>query len=279
MGRPTAEAAADAARVAADTRRVLANTAYRAAADIGSKIVSVVFFVVMARTLGDDGFGVFTFGLALAAIVTVLGGFGQDLVLVREVARDHGRLPAYFANTNGLKLTLSVPALAVAVGVVALAGADGDKVTVVALLGVALVAELLANTSFAVYQAYERLVYVPVVIIAQRIFTAVVAIPALLLGADVVAVSALYLVGSVLALALALVLQFTRIGRTALELEPRLWPRLMAAAFPIGIATVFQVLSSASTPPSSPHSSLRPSSATTGRHFVCSRRRSSSAGP
>jgi O-antigen/teichoic acid export membrane protein len=221
---------------------VLANTAYRAAADVGSKLVSVVFFVVLARELGDDGFGIFTFGLALAAIVTVLAGFGQDLVLAREVARDRGRVAEYFANTNGLKLAVALPGVALAVAVMALVGADDETVAVVALLGVALTAELLTNTSFAVYQAFERLVYVPVVIISQRLFTAVVAIAALVAGADVIAVAAIYLAGSLLALGLAVAIQFARFGRPSIAIDIGVWPRLMRAALPIGVATAFQVV-------------------------------------
>ena len=60
------------------TSRILANTVYRGAADVGSKLISIAFFVVLARQLGESGFGVFVFGLTLAAVLTVLAGFGQD---------------------------------------------------------------------------------------------------------------------------------------------------------------------------------------------------------
>ena len=41
-------------------RRILANTAYRLIADVGSKLASIAFYVVMARELGAKSFGVFT---------------------------------------------------------------------------------------------------------------------------------------------------------------------------------------------------------------------------
>src|SRR5918999_249023 len=88
---------------AASSRRILANTAYRAIADIGSKLVSVLLFVVMARELGEEGFGVFTFALAFVTLVTALAGFGQDPVLTREVARRPDLIHRYFANTIALK--------------------------------------------------------------------------------------------------------------------------------------------------------------------------------
>src|SRR5918999_6072840 len=101
-------------------QRILANTAYRGLADLGSKIISLALYVVMARELGESGFGVFTFGLAVAMLVTALGGFGQDAILVREVARDRSRIDHYFGNTLVLKVVLAFPALAVAIAGAAL---------------------------------------------------------------------------------------------------------------------------------------------------------------
>jgi O-antigen/teichoic acid export membrane protein len=226
----------------AGSQRILANTAYRAAADVGSKLISIAFFVVLARQLGESGFGVFVFGLALAVLLTVLASFGQDPVLTREVARDFSRLDDYFANTIALKLALALPVLLVAGVVVTAAGMDVATRWVVLLLGIALIAEQLATTCFAVYQAYERLVYVPVVILTQRALTTAVGVAALLAGAGVVAVSAIYLGGALVALAVALVLLRRRVARPHLLVTPRTWPGLFAAAAPVGVATVLALL-------------------------------------
>jgi O-antigen/teichoic acid export membrane protein len=223
-------------------QRILANTVYRAAADVGSKLISIAFFVVLARQLGESGFGVFVFGLTLAAILTVLANFGQDLVLTREVARDHSRLDAYFANTVGLKLAVALPVLVTAAAVMAAIGTDMETRWVVLLLGIALVAEQLAYTCFAVYQAFEQLVYVPVVIIGQRLLTALVGIAALVAGASVVAVSAIYLGAAVAALALAYALLRRHVARPRLAFSARVWPQLFAAAAPVGAASVLSLL-------------------------------------
>ena len=220
-------------------RRILAGTAYRALGDLGSKAASIVLFVVMARELGDTGFGVFTLGLSVATLVTVFGGFGQDGILTREVARDHDRVHLYFANTLALKALLVLPALALTAAVTFALGVDAETEAVILLLGIAIAAELFTATCLAVFQAYERIGFLPVVMIAQRLVTAVVGVAALLAGAGVVAVSAIYLGGSVLALALAATLLFRRVVRPRLEIDARrFWP-LMRVALPVGIAGVF----------------------------------------
>jgi O-antigen/teichoic acid export membrane protein len=220
-------------------QRILANAVYRGVADLGSKVASLALYVVMARELGDSQFGVFTFGLAAATLVTALGGFGQDAILVREVARDHRRIDVYFANTLTLKLVLALPALVLALAAASVGEVARDTREVIALLGIAIVAELLITTCFAVFQAYERLVYLPLVLITQRIVIAGAGIAALLLGADVVVVSAVYLGGALLALVLALVLVFRKVVRPRLEIDVGFWMPLMRMAAPVGLAGVF----------------------------------------
>ena len=225
---------------ASGTSRILPNTVFRAAADVGSKLISVGFFIVMARMLGDDAFGAFTFGLSFAALVTVLAGFGQDAILTREVARDRRRVNDYFANTLAIKLVLALPVIAVAIVGLSFVHIASTTRIVAILITVAVLAELLATTCFAVFQAFERLGFLPVVIIAQRLFTSAVGIAAMAAGAGIEAVAAIYLGGSVLALVIASWLLFRRVVRPRLTIDTARWWPLMRVALPVGVALVFQ---------------------------------------
>lgn len=218
--------------------RILSNALYRSAADVGAKIASVVLFVAIARTLGEAGFGVFAFGLAFVTLVTAVGGFGQDAVLTREVARDRSRLDLYFPNTLALKVAIGLPAVTLATAVIALVEGDSATRKVVMLLGLAVLAELGMATCFATFQAYERLRFVPVALLAQRFFTAIVGVVALLAGANVVDVAGIYLAGAALGLVVAVGLVFRYIARPRLQLRPRMWWPLLRAALPVGLLAV-----------------------------------------
>ena len=194
----------------------------------------------MARMLGDSAFGVFTFGLSFAALVTVLAGFGQDAILTREVARDRRRVDTYFANTLALKLVASLPVLGLAVAAFSVIDMSSRTRTVATLLSVAVLTELLTSTTFAVFQAHERLGFLPVVIIAQRLFTAGAGIVAMVAGAGIVTVAAIYLLGSLLAFVLSLALLFRRVVRPRLRIDTSTWWPLMRVALPVGVALVFQ---------------------------------------
>lgn len=220
-------------------RRIMANVGWRALSDIGSKAITLLLYAVMARRLGEAGFGVFAFGLAFVMLVTTLANFGQDGILTREVARDRNLLHRYFANTLALKLALALPALALAVGIAWSIGMSEQTRLVVLFLGMAVVVEALTQTCFAAYQAFEQLSLMPAVVITQRVVTTIPAIVAMLLGAGVVAVAAIYAAGTLASVWLALVLLARRVERPRLEVDPGLWWPLMRAAAPLGLAGVF----------------------------------------
>ena len=219
--------------------RILANSIYRAAAEVGAKLASLVLFGVMARRLGDEGFGVFAFGLAFVMLITALANFGQDWILTREVARDQRRIHHYFANTLVLKTLLAVPALAIGVSAALLLGNDSETVAVILFLGIAVVAEQFMATCFGAFQAHDRVDFIAVALLSQRIVTAIAGVVALLLGANVVVVSVVYLGGACFALALAFALLARRVVRPKASVDRGSWWPLIRVALPVGIATVF----------------------------------------
>ena len=226
----------DAARTGAG--RVLRNVAFRSVAELGAKLSTIALFTVMGRTLGDEGVGVYTFALSVSALATTLADFGQDKVLTREVARDPGALSRYYANTMAVRLVVGLPLLVVAVLVVPVLGYGGEAQLALLLVGAGVLVDFLANTSFAVFQAFERVGYLSTVLLIERWTLAAGGIAALLLGAGVVAVAAVFLASSFVALVLATLL-LRRVVDVRWVLDPGLWAPLMRAAAPLGIAGLF----------------------------------------
>ena len=74
------------------------NTFYLLIAYIYQKLISLFYFILLARYLGADNFGKYTFALSFAALFSVLIDFGLFQVLTREIARDKSRTKSYFGN-------------------------------------------------------------------------------------------------------------------------------------------------------------------------------------
>jgi O-antigen/teichoic acid export membrane protein len=112
----------------------------------------------------------------------------------------------------------------------------------VVLLGLASILELLVKTIGATFQAHDDLQTLTVARLVQRLWTAVVGIAALALGAGVVDVAAIYLGGTAVAL---VYLARSLIGRglappVVLSLTHAWW--LVVASFPLGLTVVFSAI-------------------------------------
>ncbi|HVF76131.1 MAG TPA: flippase [Acidimicrobiales bacterium] len=223
-------------------RRLLANTGFRSVAEVGSKVATFALLTVLAREVGDDELGVYLFAVSLAMLASTAADFGQDKVLTREVARHPDQAEHYFGNTLALRLVVGLPAIVVLPLVVKLLGYGGKAPLVAAVVGFAVLAELLTTTCFAVYQSFERVGFVPVVLLTERWFIAVGGIVVVLLGHSILAVAVVFLVGALIGLVLAVRLLVTRVVRVRLRADRRAWWPLMRAALPLGIAGVFSTI-------------------------------------
>jgi O-antigen/teichoic acid export membrane protein len=219
-------------------RRIFVNVAYRAAAELGSKVATFVLFVLMARKLGSSQFGIFTFALSITGLTTIIGDFGQNSVLTRAVARDRSAVDFYFANNLVLRILLAGGSLAIVVTGLSFA-ADRKTVQVVAIVGIAFIFELLRGTCTAIFEAHERLGFLPVVLITQRVLGAAAAAVLLYNGAGVVDVSLAYCGSAVVGFLIALTLLLRRVVVPKLSVDVHRWWPIMRQALPLGIAGVF----------------------------------------
>ncbi|MCP9489433.1 MAG: flippase [Solirubrobacteraceae bacterium MAG38_C4-C5] len=226
----------------AGARRIIVNSGFRAIADIGSKLAVLALFVVIARGLGASAFGAFTLALTIATLSATLAKLGQQSALTRAVARDRAMVHDYLSNTICLQLVLAMPVVALATLGAPLFGVKADLRWLFAALGIAMLIEALIATVFAVYQAYERLGYLPIVLITQRWLSSLGGIAAILLGAGVEVVGAIYLAGAAGALLMAWVILTRRVVRIRWQVDRARWLPLLRAALPIGIAGVFNAV-------------------------------------
>lgn len=178
--------------------RVARNTAFSAAGDLVSKLASLVFFVVLARTLGAEDFGHYTFALAVTVLLTSLAGFGTDTLLTRQVARDPDEVHHLYWTSLALKLVLGALLTAACVGISVLNDYPGAVHATVALLGAGCVVESLSKTVAATFLAHDDTRPSAAGLVLQRFVNAGLGVALLAAGAGLVPVAAVYLLGAIL---------------------------------------------------------------------------------
>jgi O-antigen/teichoic acid export membrane protein len=220
------------------SRRIAANTALRGGGEIVAKLASLAFFVVMARELGEEGFGDFNFSLSLATVLIAGSGFGTSGLLAREVARDRSQVDELVSNVGAVKAITSIGLFAVLVAIVNLGGYDSDVRLAAYLVGAGVIIENYAVTWHATMQAYERLGLVSVSLVVQRVVTATVGIALMLGGAGLVTVAAVFLGGALAGFATAMAALWIAVVRPRRRFDRSSWIPLVKAGVPIGLVTL-----------------------------------------
>ena len=183
------------------TRRVLRNTALVAVGDAATRVGVFVLYAVIARSLGESGFGDYTLAVSLAFFVRV-SALGTDVILSREVARDVQRMHGLFWDTLVLKVAAGTP---VTVGIVVFAAASGyglDVVLAVALIGASNLVDILSFSIHSVLRGREEMGPPAKALAVENLVVVVLGSIALLaLGWGLVALGAAYLIAAFVALA------------------------------------------------------------------------------
>lgn len=137
---------------------ILKNTLWMMLGQTGRILLQVAYFIILARTLGPQGYGAFVGVTALVAILSPFGSLGSGNILIKHVARDPRVFERYWGNALILTVASGVALLAAVVTLSPLLLPDSIPLALVwcAALTDLLFARLI-DVSGQAYQAFQRL--------------------------------------------------------------------------------------------------------------------------
>ena len=68
--------------------RVIRNSSVFFAGSVLQRLFSFISAIIMMRALGDEMYGLFAYGLVIAAFAVMIIDFGLENILIREYAKD-----------------------------------------------------------------------------------------------------------------------------------------------------------------------------------------------
>jgi hypothetical protein len=160
------------------SRRIAYGTLARSGGEAVGKVASLIFFVVIARTLGEEQFGDFVFGMSLSTVLLIMAGLGMQEMIGREVAKDPRRADDLVWNVIVLKGLMMVALLVVITGIVTAQGRSLQSAAAIVIVSVGIGFEYQAGTLYAVFDGRERQQYVAATLIVNRTSTALMGIGA-----------------------------------------------------------------------------------------------------
>lgn len=158
------------------------NTSYFTLALIMQKVISFMYFIIIARGIGPENLGKYYFAISFTTIFAIFVDIGMAPVLIREIAKYKKKAENYLQNVVGVKIILSFFSLASVFLLINLMGYPQLTKDLVYLSSIAMILDSFTLTFFAVSRGFHNLSFESLAVIAYQAILLVIGITFLKLG-------------------------------------------------------------------------------------------------
>ncbi|KPJ66979.1 hypothetical protein AMJ44_07600 [candidate division WOR-1 bacterium DG_54_3] len=222
--------------------RVISNTIWLLVQRAGGRILKLLLMIYLARHLGTLGFGKLSFAISFASLFIILSDMGITTLTVREVARDKERGPEYIGNIATLKFFLSVFAFLAISIFVSFMKIPLDTKYVVYLIGACIIFENMGVFFGAIFQAHEKMKYIPICEIIEKAFLLSLSFVMLRLGYGLISVGLLYLLSGILYCLLNMGFVYWKFLKPRYRIDTQFWIKNLKEALPLAIGFLISMV-------------------------------------
>ena len=151
-------------------KRVISNIFWLLFQRIGGRLISFLLMIYLARHFGSLNFGKFTFANSFIGLFLILADLGITTLVIREVARNKERGAQFMGNTAILKVFLSIITFIVIMVALNIMQVPDDTRIIVYLISACSILENIGGFFSAVFQAFEKMNYMAIIEIIQKLF-------------------------------------------------------------------------------------------------------------
>ncbi len=221
--------------------QIFHNTGILAISGLVVRGMGMGMMVVLARSLGAEGFGTYQRAESFVALFSILASLGLDMILTREVARASARTPEYLAGVMILKLLLGPLCLALVLGFAAVRGYQGDFLWAIWCYGFVLLLTTIAQTFDAVFQGLDEMGYIALANIVNQLAFVILGGTCILLGKNLRWILTTLVFAAVVRLAVSARLM-ARLRLGWVTPKPAALFYLLLQSVPIAFATSFVIV-------------------------------------
>ena len=139
---------------------VFKNAGFLFVSDIITRLLSFALFLVIARVLGQNGLGNYSFIFAFTGLFFVLNDFGISTLFLREASRDLNRVESYFKNFLTMKLFFCFLAAMVTVTAINFAQVSGQLRLAVYFVALATFFLCFKDSFLTVFQIRQQMFFI-----------------------------------------------------------------------------------------------------------------------
>ena len=222
-------------------QRIAKNTASLFIAQAITAVLGLALSILIARTLGDIGFGEYSFAIVFTATFAIFLDLGFNRLIVREVARDKSAAPKYLSNIAIIKAILSLVVFGLMALIISLMDYPHDVTTAVYILGLYVILIAFGDLFRATFRAFERMEYEALVSIIRQVIVTSLGIAVVLLGYGLIQIAYAFLIGGMFYLTASFFICRQKFASPNLEIDFNFLKIATKTALPlsfISIATI-----------------------------------------
>lgn len=193
-------------------KTVLKNIFALFGAQIITSLLTPILLIYIARKLGDEVFGKYSFILALTGIFLIISEFGIKSVAIRDVARDSSNIGEYLRNVIILKLLFSVLSILIFILFVNLMDPPRDTKLASYIFAGGLFFQSMSYAFRWVFHAMQTMEYEALQRVAERVLLLVMSVLAIMKGYGLIALSLAFLTTQIIIFILSLFFVARKIG-------------------------------------------------------------------
>lgn len=168
------------------------NTVFLSVGDMATRILSLLLIIIIARSLGDIGLGMYSFAFAFTDILLQVIDLGIPTYIMREIAKDRPSGRQYLSNVLGLRLLLVLAIIIAGLSFAVIVHATPETKIVVLLATLGMTFNFLTDPFRAVFLAHEKAAYYAGLILLERSVFTITGLALLLTGHGLIPVIGMY---------------------------------------------------------------------------------------
>jgi len=222
------------------SRRIVKNALSGVAAELIGGGLNFIALLMIARSAGVDGFGIFSFVLAFSGLFQLVADFGLSNILVREISTHRDQLDRYLGAAKSLIWILSFLTFAVMVGTIHLIGRSAEVVQLSYLMGLAVLAMFHVTGYAAVFRAFEVMELNALGFVLHKVFLLGCVLLTIFVHGDLIGFALSYLAANLALWGFNYLLVRRRYVRPRMIMDRPLWRELVTEAYPLGIGMILR---------------------------------------
>lgn len=224
-------------------KRIAGNTIWIFSADIFNKIVLIIISIYLARYLGPEQLGIYSFASSYGLFFTLIADLGLNTLIIRDIAKNKKNCERILNNTLGIKIITSTIAYILLILISDyLTDYSGINKLIIYLLGAYLLLSNIGISIRNVFIAYEFMKYDALITILERTIILIAGLYILVCGKGLVYLAIIFIISALISLSYSTIIVYKNFAHIKIAFDLRFQKELIKSSYSFALMGLFGLI-------------------------------------